>query len=286
MFKATLPQYVIPVAIIIIIAIVSNRLVRWMLNKHLAKMDRDAAEATGIKFLKNTTRFVVWLIAVTAIIFVIPRFRSVAVTLFAGAGLMVAIIGFAAQQAIGNIISGIFLVLSKPFRVGDLITVGKNDYRGRVTDITLRHVIIKDFQNKRIIIPNSIISAATVVNDSIFNQKICRFVEVGISYESDLDMAIQILRDECTKHPLLIDNRTPEEIENNEPLVDVRVMELGEYAVKLRAWAWTDGPDEAFNLNTDVNYSIKKRFKEAGIEIPYPHRTLVMKGNSDKSLPI
>jgi small conductance mechanosensitive channel len=286
MFKATLPQYVIPVAIIIIIAIVSNRLVRWMLNKHLAKMDRDAAEATGIKFLKNTTRFVVWLIAVTAIIFVIPRFRSVAVTLFAGAGLMVAIIGFAAQQAIGNIISGIFLVLSKPFRVGDLITVGKNDYRGRVTDITLRHVIIKDFQNKRIIIPNSIISAATVVNDSIFNQKICRFVEVGISYESDLDMAIQILRDECTKHPLLIDNRTPEEIENNEPLVDVRVMELGEYAVKLRAWAWTDGPDEAFNLNTDVNYSIKKRFQEAGIEIPYPHRTLVMKGNSDKSLPI
>lgn len=280
MLKEGLPQYVIPVAIIILMAMIANRLVRWMLNKHLAKLDRDAAEATGIKFLKNTTRFVVWVIAITAIIFVIPRFRAIAVTLFAGAGLMVAIIGFAAQQAIGNIISGIFLVLFKPFRVGDLITIGKNDYRGYVTDITLRHVIIKDFQNKRIIIPNSVISSATVTNDSIYNQKICRFVEVGISYESDVDLAMQILRDECTKHPLLIDNRTPEEIENNEPLVEVRIMELGEYAVKLRAWAWTDGPNESFILLTDVNYALKKRFIEAGIEIPYPHRTVVMKSTT------
>ncbi|MFM1932166.1 MAG: hypothetical protein RL226_1469 [Bacteroidota bacterium] len=269
-------EYLVAIVLVIVIAIFTNRSILWMINQQLARVDRDAPEVTDIKFLKNTVRFVVAIIAITAIILIIPKLRTLAVTLFAGAGLMVAIIGFAAQQAIGNIISGIFIVLSKPFRVGDLINVG-NEFRGRVTDITLRHVIIRDFQNKRIIIPNSVISGSAITNDSIFDQKICRFIEVGVSYDSDIDLAMRLLRDECMKHPLLIDNRTPEEITREEPIVEIRVIELGEYAIKLRAWAWTENPEDAYILHTDINYAIKKRFDEAGISIPYPHRTIVMK---------
>lgn len=84
-------------------------------------------------------------------------------TLFAGAGIFAAIIALASQQALSNIISGIFIVISKPFRVGDYIELSIL-HRGTVEDITLRHTVIRDIQNNRIIVPNSKINSETIVN--------------------------------------------------------------------------------------------------------------------------
>lgn len=271
------PEYLIVVIAIILMALLTTRIVVWTVNKRIRKKGDEDAGVTGLKFLRNTIRFLIWTGALIAIVLTIPQLKSVAVTLFAGAGILAVVIGFAAQAALGNIISGVFIVVFKPFRVGDIINVGV-EYRGRVTDITLRHTVLRDFRNRRIIMPNSIISSQTVINDSIDDPAICRWIDISIAYDADIDKAIAALREITEAHPKCIDKRTPEEKKAGDPKVTIRVSELGEYAILLRAFAWAENAGEAWDLHTDVNYQVRKRFEKDGIEIPYPHRTLVFKG--------
>ncbi len=260
-------------------AFIITRLARWTINKtFLVASKKINADLTGYKFLKNAVSTVIWLIAIGAVISSIPQLKALTTTMFAGAGILVAIVGFASQQAFSNIISGIFIVLFKPFRVGDMIKVG-NFEAGIVEDITLRHTIIKDFRNKRIIIPNSTIGSEVIVNDSIHDKKICKWIEVGISYDSDVDTAIRILQEESIKHPSCIDTRTEEQKEEGMPLVKVRLISFGESSVNLRAYIWTNDPEIGFQMHSDINMAVKKRFDKEGIEIPFPHRTIVYKND-------
>ncbi|GAB5418529.1 MAG: hypothetical protein Crog4KO_02860 [Crocinitomicaceae bacterium] len=233
-------------------------------------------DITRVKFLKNAASLIIWLIAAGLIIFQIPEFKSLAVTMFAGAGILLAVIGFAAQEAFANIVSGLFIVIFRPFRVGDMIKVGQESY-GIVEDITLRHTVILTFENKRLIIPNSRISSDVIVNASIEEPKVCRYIEVGVSYDSDLDLAIKLVQEECEKHPLSFDNRSESEKEEGEPMVEVLVLKFNEYSIDLRAYVWTLNPLQAIKMHSDINIAIKKKFDEKGIEIPFPYRTVVFK---------
>ena len=168
------------------------------------------------------------------------------------------------------------IVIFKPFRVNDLVDVGSLP-KGRVEDITLRHTVIRNFENRRLIIPNSVISSEVVVNSSIVEESICNFLDIGISYDSDIDKAMEIMRSEAMAHPDFMDNRSDEEKENDEHPVSVRVMGFGDSSVNLRAFIWTLDHTSGFHLKTDLNKSIKEAFDKEGIEIPFPYRTIVYK---------
>ena len=261
--------------------LILSKIIRWLISKSLLKEDNKIkADITRVKFFKNAASFIIWLIVSGLIIVQIPALKSVAVTLFAGAGILIAAIGFAAQEAFSNIVSGVFVVIFRPFRVGDLIRVGDQNY-GIVEDITLRHTVILNFENKRLIIPNSNISSEVIINDSIEDQKICRFIDVGISYDSDLEHAIRIIQEEASKHPLSFDNRTSSQRKEGEDIIEVRLVRFNEYSVDLRAFVWTNDPLRAFRMHSDINKAIKKRFDQEGIEIPFPYRTLVFKSELD-----
>jgi small conductance mechanosensitive channel len=263
-------------------AFILSRLLRWLINRSFINGNsKIKADITRVKFFKNSVSFVIWLIALGGIISLIPQLRALAVTLFAGAGILIAIIGFAAQEAFSNIISGIFIVIFRPFRVGDMIKVGNLDY-GIVEDVTLRHTVILDFRNKRLIIPNSIISSDTIINDSIEDDIICKFIEMKISYDSDVDLAIKIMQEESEKHPFSFDNRTPKEKADGEPVIEVRLLDFEDSAVALRAYVWAKDPQEVFRMHSDINKALKKRFDAEGIEIPFPHRTVVFKNRSER----
>jgi small-conductance mechanosensitive channel len=276
-------KYFIAIAAILLIAIVLTRLGRILMARILRKDGEfDPAEKTRIRFFKNAISVIVWAGAFWMVIYTIPTLRAVAITAFAGAGILVVILGLAAQSTFANIISGILIVISRPFRVGDLIKVG-NNYNGFVDDITLRHTVILDFQNRRIIIPNSIMGNETILNSTIGDKKICEYVEMGISYDSNADLAMQIMREEAMKHPNYIDNRSALDIANKEPSVIVRIIGFGDSSVNLRAYVWVEDAVKAFQLRYDIYKSIKDRFDKEGIEIPFPYRTLVFKKDSDAS---
>jgi len=272
-----LTTYVIIPIVIILIAIIVTKVFRTILhryverNSHLLKVD-----PTRYRFFKNAVSFIIFLVAFTIVFYTIPELRTLGVSLFAGAGIIAIIIGFASQAAFANIISGIFIVTSKPFRVGDFIKIS-DEHIGTVEDITLRHTVIRNNENRRIIIPNSVVNNQTIINSNIIDEKVCSLIEIKVSYDTNLDQAIRIMQEEITKHPLSLDNRTDEDIANGAPRVVVRVMGFADSSINLRAYAWASTSLNAFVLRTDMYKILKDSFERQGIEIPFPYRTIVMK---------
>lgn len=265
------------IILVIVMSVFLTRVIRWFFKKSfISSADKLKVDRTSYRFFGNAASIIVWLVALGIIVSFIPKLKSLAITLFAGAGLFVAILGLAAQQAFSNIIGGIFIVIFRPFRVGDMIKVGTLDY-GLVEDITLRHTIINNFENKRIIIPNSIISSETIINDSIGDVKVCRWIEVGISYDSDIDAALKIMQEEAERHPHNLDVRSEEPKKQYQPRVVARVLNFGDFSINLRAYAWCTDSLNAIQMHSDINRAIKKRFDAEGIEIPFPYRTVVFK---------
>jgi len=259
--------------IAIVLSIVLNRFMKLFIEKYSERLKVDP---TNFSFLKNSISFIIFSLAILFIFIKIPYLRSLGTALFAGAGVMVVIVGFASQKAFSNIISGVFILIFKPFRVDDMIEF-LDGTRGIVEEITLRHTVIRNFENRRIIIPNGNISEDTIINSTITDAKIRRHIPYGISYDSNIDKAVSIIQEESMKHPNFIDNRTAKEKKDSIPPVLVRLVALADFSVQLKAYVWSNSNAESWALQCDVMKSVFERFNKEGIEVPFPYRTIVYK---------
>ena len=172
--------------------------------------------------------------------------------------------------------SGFLIVLFKPFKLNDKITFGST-YTGTVEEINLRQVVLRNFENNRVVVPNSVISSQVIVNANLTEMKVCKMIVIGIGYDSDIGKALKIMEEEIIKHPLHIDNRTPDDITNNVPEVISRVIDLGSSSVTLKAWAYSDTSSNGFVMYCDLMRSIKERFDKENIEIPYNYQNVIIK---------
>jgi small-conductance mechanosensitive channel len=267
----------------VIVGFLVDRFFKRLIKNSMEELDGDP---TNYKFLRRVIVTVIYIVGISLAIYQLPNLRALASSALAGAGILAVSIGFASQQALGNIISGIFIVIFKPFRINDRVKF--KDSMGVVEDITLRHTVIRDFENKRIIVPNSIISNEAIVNSNFADDRICRFIEFGISYDSDITKARSLIKEEILNHPLHIDGRSQEQIENGDELAPVLVIGFGDSSVNLRGWAWSKDPADSFQMSCELNESIKRRFDQEGIEIPFPYRTIVYKNqeNSNENNPV
>ena len=242
-----------------LLSMLIKRILTLVIRKRLTLMNADP---TNFNFLKNSVVYIIMTIAIIVIINKTPELENFGKALFAGAGIIAATIGFASQKAFSNVISGIFILIFKPFRVYDTIELNRGEIVGVVEEITIRHTIIKNYQNQRVIIPNSRIGEETITNSNLLDTRI---------------KAKQIMFEVITNHPLFLDTRTEEEIVAGRSPLTIRVVDLGEYAITIRAWAWAASNEDAFVLYCDSIEEIKKRFDREGIEIPFPYRNLIVK---------
>ncbi len=260
--------------ITIVVAFLVNRFFKRLIRRSTEDMINDP---TNYQFLRHAITALIYIVGFSIAIYSMPNLRALASSLLAGAGILAVAIGFASQQALSNIISGVFIIVFKPFRVNDRVKL--RDMIGIIEDITLRHTVIRDFENKRIIIPNSLISEEIIVNSDFGDDKICKWIEIGISYDSNIEKAKALIKEEILNHPLHIDPRSPKQIEEGEELAPVKVIGLGDSSINLRGWAWAKDSADAFKMGCDLYEKIKNKFDNEGIEIPFPHRTLVHKNN-------
>jgi small conductance mechanosensitive channel len=273
--------YIVMVSTTLIIAFVLSTILRKVINKFIINYSNKLrSDPTHFYFLKNSISVIVYTGAIIYIFKHIPALESISTALFTGGAVLAAVVGFASQKAFSNIISGLFILIFKPFRVQDTIEL-QAGRKGVVEEITLRHTVIRDYQNRRVIIPNSIISDDTIINSSIGDDRVRNHIEFDISYDSDIDKAMAILVKEAAKHPLTIDGRTQIEIDNHEPLILVRLIGLKDFSVKIRAYVWSENNDTGFVLTCDILKSVKEQFDKEGIEIPFPYRTIVYKNDID-----
>jgi small conductance mechanosensitive channel len=270
-------EQIIFVLSVLVISFLVTRILRFIVGRFFRRAAlKLKVDPTHYNFLKNAIDFLVFLAAIIVIFRSIPVFREFGTTLLTGAGILAAIVGFASQSAFSNIVSGVFLVIFKPFSVGDRVKIGQL-YSGDVEDITLRHTVIKDFENRRVVIPNSVISNETIINSNLVEDTVCMFVEFGIALDADIEKAISIIQDETMKHKHYMDNRTEREKAKGDHPVVVRVMGFTELATQLRAYVWAKNPNDGFDIKTDLHLILKKRFDKEGIEIPYPRRVIINK---------
>ncbi len=261
---------------IIFLTICVEWLSRRALNRFIRKSSADIhSDPTNYKFLANALRSIIYCVGIILAIREYPPLQSVASSLLAGAGILAVAIGFASQQAFSNIISGIFLVIFKPFRVNDRLRV-KDIYAGVVEDITLRHTVIRDAENRRIIIPNSVIATEIIVNSDYSDGKICKYVEFNVALNSDIDKVKRIIGEEIARHPKYLDPRKEEE-KATKPLVEVRLLRFTDFAMVMRGSAWAESNGDASDMQMDLLESIKKRFDTEGVEMPYPHFVILNK---------
>ncbi|MEO7313914.1 MAG: mechanosensitive ion channel family protein [Ginsengibacter sp.] len=259
----------------IVAVMISNLWFKHKVRERISNKD----DSTNYRFLRYIAVFIIVLIGVVLASFAFPSLKGVAQTALGSAGILALIVGFAAQEALANISGGLFIISFKPFKIGDTVKVS-DAMVGTVTDITLRHTIIRNYDNKMIVIPNAIINKEKLINYDLGEHKCCERIEIGISYDSDIDLAKKIMQEECENHPLIFDNRLPFEKLDDQPIVKTALIELKDFSMTIRAWAWARHYSDSFSLKCDVLESIKKRFDKEGVEIPYPYRTVVMKNES------
>lgn len=270
--------FLIKGALIYLFVRLLTALVKYLFRRSQRRQGKIVLDETKVGFMRQIVVTAIYIIGGAAILSLIPGMEKVSNSILASAGIMAMAVGLASQEALSNIVGGLFIIFSRPFKVGDFIQVD-DVIVGTVMEITLRHTVIKNVENRMILIPNNKINSSTIVNSSYGDTSTCAFIEVGVSYNTDLDRAMSVMRSVIMAHPLLIDKRTDDDKTAGVPQVNVRVMSLGDSSITLRAWAWAATTGDAFVLKCDLLKEIKERFDAEKIEIPYPYyNQIVMKG--------
>lgn len=265
-------EFVVPILILFITPLIAKLISRAFF--HIETTSKRTTDLTRQRIARNLAIASIYLVGLVLFLYSIPTLRALSVGLFASVGVLGIVIGLAAQDSLANLVAGITLAIYQPFRLGDRLRIGDDD--GTVEDITLRHTVIKTWENKRIIIPNHILSKDSIVNYTIGDKKALKFLDVSISYDSDIDLARNIMVEEAKKHPdLLLVKSSPD-------IPAVRVRGLGDSGIDLRLLYWAEDQPTGIGMKFDMLESIKKHFDKEGIEIPFPYRTIIYKKDIPK----
>ena len=243
----------------------------FALNK-IFSMILKRKEQIHIKFLRSISKVLLSIMACICISGLFTTTKALSATLLTSSSLLVAIVGFAAQQVLADVISGVMLSWSRPFNLGEKVNISSLGISGIVEDLTVRHTVIRTYHNSRMIIPNSVINKAIVENSNYNNDYIGNYMEIAVSYESDLDHAIEVMRDTIASHPLVADIREDRTVGNK---VNVAVKELAQDGIILKATVWTENIDDNFTACSEIRRLIKMNFDAEGISIPYRHVLVV-----------
>jgi len=268
-------ESIIKKLIFLIVALIAARIFIFFLKraieKHAARL-RKTNEYT-INTIENVAGYLVYLL--TALI-VLNQWGIQVTALIAALGIGGIAIAFAAQETVANIIGGFIIITDKPFFVGDRIALPETipsisestDMRwGDVVSIGLRTTRIKTPDNVIVAVPNSALLKGEIFNyTAALDNKIRLRIELGISYESDLEKAKRIMVDEALKNPEIL----------KEPNPTVIVLRFGTSSIDLRLRPWIRDAKKMDEVKSEILQSIKKRFNTEGIEIPYPKSHLIV----------
>ncbi|PID48427.1 MAG: hypothetical protein CR991_11900 [Proteobacteria bacterium] len=174
-------------------------------------------------------------------------------------------IGFGLQNIVSNFISGLILLFERPIRRGDWIKVGNSE--GYVRDISIRSTVIQTFNRADIIVPNSELISGQVTNMMLHNQYGRVIIPIRVAYGSDPEQVMQLLHSIAEKHPVVLR-------EQGELKVQVLFLSFGDSALHFELRCLIRDVEKKMIVTSDLNLAIDKAFREAGIEIPFPQRTL------------
>ncbi|WP_338760757.1 mechanosensitive ion channel domain-containing protein [Bernardetia sp. ABR2-2B] len=181
-------------------------------------------------------------------------------------------IGLALQGSLSNFAGGVLIILLKPYRIGEFIEA--KGMLGTVKEIQIFYTLLNTTDNKLIIIPNGELSNSPITNYS--REPIRRVdITIGIGYGDDIKKAKEIMSKSANAHPLVL--KEGEQKAPSNPIIVVT--SLGDSSVNIAVRSWAKTPDY-WAVHNDLIEELKYKMDEAGIEIPFPQRTVWMKNDN------
>jgi small-conductance mechanosensitive channel len=249
------------ILVTVIFFLVSRIINRILLKRILIKM--QVQDSTRYMLLRINHYLIMIIGVVVAFQFVGINLSGLAVIF----GLLSVGIGFGLQNVTSNFISGLILLLERPIKIGDRVTIGSNE--GDVTEINMRSTTIRTLNNITLIVPNSDFISSNVINWSHGDPKIRLDIKVGVSYSSDLQAVIDAL--------IEVAGENSEVLEKPEP--KVLLWEFGDSAWNMELQAWIKEPYEYRRIRSDINCAIVNKFRSRNIEIAFPQRDIHLRSS-------
>lgn len=266
-FWALLPNLVISIIVFFIFLFIA-RAIKQTVRR--ATENRRRARNLGLVLGRLAQGITILIGLFVALSIVIPSFR--AGDLVQLLGISGVAIGFAFRDILQNFLSGILILLTEPFRIGDQIVF--KSFEGTVENIETRATTIRTYDNRRIVIPNSELFTNSVTVNTAFDNRRMEY-DIGIGYSDDIEQAKQLI------HEVL------DRIEDvlRDPAPDVLVMELAESTVNLRVRWWIKPPRRMDDLRSrdQVLTAIKRNLTEHGIDLPYPTQQILFHDQTEET---
>jgi small conductance mechanosensitive channel len=242
----------------LVLATVVARLVRLTVAQTLRRDHKQLIDRTVATFLTQLAQIGIYLLAIILYAHLIPALRSLGTALLASVSVASVIIGLAAQNTLGNLIAGIALLLYRPFKVGDNVQVNAPSGLeiGTIETLTLGYTVLRTFDDRRIVVPNSVMASQVTVN--LAQARAMALVPFSIGYAYDIDKARHILMELAQNHPLV------------QEVVSCPVTQLGYSRITLSLRAWCANTGDADKVKFDLYEQAKKRFEQEEIEFRSP----------------
>ncbi|MFW1952862.1 mechanosensitive ion channel family protein [Acinetobacter beijerinckii] len=200
--------------------------------------------------------FIIFFGFLIALVIAIPGFTPS--QLIGALGIGSVAIGFAFKDIFQNLLSGILILLSEPFRIGDDIVV--NGMEGNVEDIQIRATFLRSPDGRRIVIPNATVYTSAVIVNNAYQRRRCEFI-VGIGYEDDMQKAKKIILDILNNNLTVL----------SQPAFSVNVTALADFSINLTVRWWVNTTETSTSASiSEIQELVVTAFDQKGISIPYP----------------
>jgi potassium-dependent mechanosensitive channel len=257
------PFSLISLVLVLIITAVVARKVRHLLELYFL---RRLPVETGAQYaVASLTQYCLWVIGLLVGLRIL-NINLTAIAVIAGA--LGVGIGFGLQNIVANFVCGLVLLVERPIRVNDRITM--EGVEGNVRAVNLRSTVIQTNDNISVIVPNSEFINGKVINWSIGDPKVRIHVPVGVAYGSNLETVTRAL--------LGIAHETEGVLK--QPAPEVRFIEFGDSSLNMELLVWTVEPALHFLLRSRLNFAIDAAFRREGVQIPFPQRDVHVKSAS------
>ena len=251
-----LTGFCIKVVLSIIVFFVGRRIISWIVNIMRKSLERANIDAGVVQFISSAGKAVLYMLLIFNIAISLGVKESSVAALLGTAGVTV---GLALQGGLANLAGGVLLLIFKPFVVGDYIIQDQaNGCEGTVAKIEICYTTLLSIDNKKIVVPNGILSNSTIINVTAKENRKLE-IKVGISYDADIRKAKKVIEDILKADP---DTRSY----NSEMVVFVDSLADSAVIIGLRVWVPTDA---YWKTKWRLNQRIKEEFDANGITIPY-----------------
>ncbi len=177
-------------------------------------------------------------------------------------------LGFGLQRIASNYVSGFIILLDKSMQIGDVVTV--DSHYGVVSDLRTRYLVLRKLDGTEVIIPNEILITNPVINHSFTEHKARVQMPIRVSYDSSLELAMQLMQEVAARHPRVLVDPEP----------TVQIKGFGENGIDLMLSIWIPDPEEGSSvLQSEIYLEVWRTFQANKISIPYPQREVRILAN-------